>query len=503
MNAILVHAPVLIVTIPVFFAAIICLTRSKFITQSLCFFCVIVNFYMAWDIFALTNAGKIIIYQLGSWPAPVGINYRIDYLGALFILLISFMAVLFTIYSIQNNYEIEKNCQHLFYALFLILLAGLLGICQSNDAFNIYVFLEIAGLSSYSMIAMGENKKSLTAAFQYLILASIGSVFYLLGIGFIFISMGTLDLSEISRNIVNLYDYNNIKAAIVFIFIGILIKVGTVPLHSWLPSVYSYAPASITTFMSAISSKVAIYLLIRYAYFVFDIEYLVNELSIGVVFIIIALASIIYGSFCALYQTFIRRILAFSSISNIGYILFATGVNSKLGMITAIITIINHSIAKSGLFMVVASVQKKFNDNNSDDIKNSELSIDDFDHLSVTMPWTMAALVVFSASIVGIPLTAGFISKLFLFLTVIDESMWFILAIMIITSIIPVIYMFRIVESAYFSSPRSVDKNLKGDSSFLTIFVLWLLAFLNIFLGINTEFSYKIAERIVTTIGVI
>ena len=225
---------------------------------SFCFSCMLLNQVLA---------GDAITYAMGGWVAPWGIEYYIDKLAAYMLLIINGIALLVLLGAREIvESEIASDRIYLFYTAFLLNLTGLLGVITTGDAFNLFVFIEIASLSSYAMISLGRDKRSLYAAFKYLIFGTVGASFILISVGLLYVVTGTLNIADLSQQLTKAENTSTITTAFVFFVVGISIKAAIFPLHLWLPDAYTYSPSIVSTFLAGTTTKVFIYVLIRFIY---------------------------------------------------------------------------------------------------------------------------------------------------------------------------------------------------------------------------------------------
>ncbi|MDH5572490.1 MAG: proton-conducting transporter membrane subunit, partial [Gammaproteobacteria bacterium] len=212
----------------------------------------------------------VISYELGGWAPPWGIEYRIDAVNAFVALIVAGIAAItlpYALLSVEN--EIPEHQVPLFYSAFLLCFAGLLGITQTGDIFNVFVFLEISSLSSYALISLGRKRQALTSAYQYLIMGTLGATFFLIGVGLIYSQTGTLNMEDLAKRLPELIALNTVHTGFAFILIGIALKLALFPLHLWLPNAYTYAPTVVTVFLAATATKVAVYVILRVLFTVF------------------------------------------------------------------------------------------------------------------------------------------------------------------------------------------------------------------------------------------
>ena len=477
------HLPVLIVVVPLLSAALCVLFNNRksawFITLLASLFC----FYASINLIQIVQEVDVISYTLGGWNAPLGIELRIDALTALMLLVLSASALLVSIYALKSvEKEIPVQNQVLFYTALLLVKAGLIGICVTGDAFNIFVFLEISSLSSYAIISLGRDRRALHASYQYLIMGTIGATFILIGIGFMYVMTGTLNIQDLSQRLPVVSDTSAIRAAFAFITIGVGIKAAMLPLHQWLPNAYTYSPSVVSTFLAATATKVAIYVLIRFQLSLFGIEFSLLQMPFNKILMILGTIGILGGSVSAIYQSNVKRMLAYSSVAQIGYILLAIGLASQPGFTAALLHIFNHALMKGTLFMALGLIAFRF--------ASTELSV--MSGIGKTMPLTMAAFLIGGLSLIGVPGTAGFISKWYLVTALLDASLWPLALVILIASVLTLIYIGRVIEVAYFQpAPEGITQQ-KVPKSMLV--ALWVFALSNIYFGLYSDISIGISS---------
>ena len=388
-------------------------------------------------------------YHLGGWVPPIGIEYVLDHLSAFMAVLITFVAFLSMMYSRQSFLKEVPDKIVPLYALLLLLLAGLTGIVVTGDLFNVYVFLEICSLAAYAVMAIG-HEKAPVGVIRYVILGTIGACFYLLGVGFLYFATGSLNMADVARLLPELYESRLIVAAAVFIVVGMGLKMALFPFHIWLPDVYTYAPSGVITFIAPLMTKVMAYVVIRMLVSVFLPDYLVGEIPLLTVVSWLAAVGIIIGSVMAIAQKDFRRMLAYSSVAQICYVALGIGLANPLGLIGAMLHILNHAFMKGCLFQVAGGIR----------YRTGLWQIPRFAGLGRRMPWTMGAFTVAAISMVGIPPAAGFFSKWYLVLGSVEASNWVFVTVILVSSLLNAVYFFRILEKAYATVPAD-DKAIQ------------------------------------------
>ncbi len=480
------HLPVLQVLFPFAFAPLCVLFGHRkialYITISACALAFVISLLLLRQVLIV----GVVSYELGGWPPPVGIEYRVDFLNAFLLVLVSGMAFLTSIYLIGTMHaEIEEDKQTLFLTCFLLCISGLLGVLITGDAFNLFVFLEISSLSTYVMVAQGANKdkRALTAAFDYLVMGTIGATFFVIGIGFLYAATGTLNMYDIAERIREDLPNRTIQVAFAFILVGLGLKGALFPLHTWLPKAYSFSPTPTAVFLASTATKVAIYAIIRFLFSVFHSHpSMLESVLINIVMPLGILAMFAAGGI-AFYQRDLKRMLAFSSVSQIGYILLGVSFMSTIGLTAAVVHLFNHGISKALLFVCTGIIFLSFGSSFYKNIKG----------LGRRMPWTSAAFLIGGLSLIGIPGTAGFISKWLLVQAAIEQGSWLIVAAILISSLIAILYVWQVTEIMYFAkSPSTETKEYLGPSSFL---IVWILAFSTVFFGLNTSFTVEYSSK--------
>ena len=253
---ILAHLPALQVVIPLIAAPLCVLLRHREVawafTLMVCWSTLIVAGLLLSHV--LTTGP--VSYALGDWAAPWGIEYRVDVLNGFLLLIVSSISAIILPFARKSvTKEIPEDQISLFYAAFLLCLTGLLGIVITGDAFNLFVFLEISSLSSYVLISLGKDRRALTAAYQYLIMGSIGATFFVIGVGLLYMMTGTLNMADLAARLPKVLHTRTVLAAFGFLTVGIGLKLAMFPLHLWLPNAYTYAPSVVTAFLAATATK--------------------------------------------------------------------------------------------------------------------------------------------------------------------------------------------------------------------------------------------------------
>ena len=477
--------PALQVVIPLLVAPLCLLLRRGALPWAIAVLASWATLLIAASLLQQVGNGAIISYALGGWLAPLGIEYRVDTLNAYMLLLVSGTASAVMPFAYKSvAREIPEDRHYLFYSGFLLMLAGLLGMAITGDAFNVFVFIEIASLSSYAMIAMGRDRRALSAAFTYLVMGTVGATFFLIGVGLIYAVTGTLNMADLAERLPPLYENRAVLAAFAFLSVGILLKLALFPLHLWLPNAYTYAPSVVTAFLAATATKVAIYLLLRFGYTVFGAEFVFNIVPAAAVLLALALAGIVITSFVAIFQTDVKRLLAYSSVAQVGYIILGISYANVTGLTAAIVHLFNHAVTKGALFLAMGCVA----------YAAGSCRLEGFAGLGKRMPLTMAAFVIAGLSLIGVPLTAGFVSKWYLVLGAMEKGWWPVVVVVLATSLLAAVYVWRVVEVAYFQEPPA-DAPPFADPPMSLLVPTWLLTAGCVYFGIETSLPLGYAEQ--------
>ena len=478
------HLPVLLVAVPLVAAPIAALLNRARLSWLVALAASWWALYAALALLSRTLSEGVIRYALGGWAAPYGIEYVVDPVSAWVILIIAFIAAVVTPYawtSVQR--EIAPDRIPLFYAAFILCMTGLLGIAVTGDIFNVFVFLEISSLSTYALIALGSDRRALTAAYQYLIMGSVGATFIVIGIGLMYVMTGTLNMADLAERLPAVSDTRTIPVAFTFMTVGITLKLALFPLHLWLPNAYTYAPSAVTAFIASTATKVGVYLLLRVFFTVFGASFSFDVMQLDKVLMPLALVAILTMSMVAIYQGNVKRLLAYSSVAQIGYMVLGTSIGSVLGVTAGILHLFNHALMKGALFMAMGCVMYSV----------GSVRLERMSGLGRAMPWTMAAFVVGGLSLIGVPFTVGFVSKWYLVQAALEQGMWPVVAVVMIGSLMAVIYVWKVVEVAYFGE---VDPDADIKEAPLGLLIpTWGLALASVYFGIDAGATARVATR--------
>ncbi len=482
-----VQLPVLAVIVPLL-AAPVCFLFARFLglVWLIALAASVASFGASIWLVLKTHAGSVISYHLGGYAPPLGIEFRIDAANALIMLIISGASAAVMFFArVSIAHALVQDRRVYFYICFLLSLSGLMGVAATGDAFNMFVFLEISSLSAYVLIALGgaHDRRALTAAYNYLVLGTIGATFFVLGIGFLYAATGTLNMADLAERIPFLSGNRAVQAGFALILTGLALKIAIFPLHFWLPNAYAFAPAAVTAFLAASATKAAIYALIRFLFSVFGVEFAFGQAILELLILPLAIVGMFVASAVAVFQTDLRRIFTWSSIAQIGFIMLALGLENRAGVEAAFLHIFNHAFMKAALFMAIGCIA----------LRQSGLTVASIAGLGARQPWTAAVILIAGASLVGVPLTSGFISKWVLVEAAINHDSIWIAFLFVGASLLTAIYVGKIIQAIYFMDACAPQKKQDAPLSMLAPALVMALA--TIYFGIDTRFPILMSAK--------
>jgi len=387
-------------------------------------------------------AHKILVYKIGGWMPPIGICMVLDGLTSFMLVTVNLVSFLVTVYSI--NYMEKYTDKYRFYTLFMLMLAGMNGIIVTGDLFNLFVFLEIASIASYALVAFGTEAEELEASFKYAVMGSVASSFILLGIALLYSYTSTLNMADIAF-VLSSKPNSAIIAFITVLFLaGFALKAALVPFHAWLADAHPSAPASISAMLSGVLIKVlGVYALIRIFFSLIGI----NNTILSILMFLGGL-SMLAAVILALAQWDFKRLLAYHSISQIGYVILGIGLGTPLGILGGLFHLFNHSIFKSLLFLNSGAVVYSL----------GTRDLQKMGGLREKMPVTGNTSLVASMSIAGIPPFNGFFSKFIIILACIQAGRFGYAFCAVIGSILTLASFMKVQKYAFFGK---LNQNLQ------------------------------------------
>ena len=477
--------PALQVVLPLIAAPLAFIIRREALIWAFCTVVAWLTFAVSWSLLGQVQAEGTISYAMGGWVAPWGIQYRIDIVNAYVALIVSGIAAVVFPYARHSVLkEIRGDRIPAFYSLLLLCLTGLLGMTVTGDAFNLFVFLEISSLSMYSLISLGQDRRAFTAAFQYLVMGTIGGTFVLIGVGFLYEVTGTLNMIDLAERLPDVTRLRTLHTAFAFLVVGIGLKLALFPLHLWLPNAYAFAPSVATVFIAATATKVAVYALLRFVFTIFGVEVSFQDLPLDQIFVVLGSIAILSASAVAIFQQNVKRMLAYSSVAQIGYIVLGIALATSAGLQASLLHLFNHALMKGALFMAMGCLFYRL----------GSVQIGDLGGIARVMPWTFGAFALGGLSLIGVPLTVGFISKWYLVLAILERGWWPLAALVLLGSLLAIVYIWRVVETAWFGSPSPRNESAREAPAGMLI-ATWTLVLANLYFGIQTDLTVGIARQ--------
>jgi multicomponent Na+:H+ antiporter subunit D len=477
------HLPVLLIIVPLLGAVLAALSRHGFAAWLIALLASAATAAVSVALLWRVQAEGAVSYRIGGWAPELGIEYRVDAVSAFIVVLVGAMAFLTMIFARRSVLaEIIPERIAWFYTMMLLCVAGLLGIAVTGDAFNAFVFLEISSLATYTLIALGRDRRALVAAYQYLIVGTIGATLYVIGVGLLYLSTGTLNIGLIVERLSGVEGSRAVIVAEAFIAVGICLKLALFPLHAWLPNAYAYAPSAAAVLLASTATKVAVYLLARFLFTVFGGHVDVGAIPIDAILIGLSVAAMFVASAAAIFQNNVKRILALSSVGQIGYITLGLALANQSGVTGGLLHLFNHALMKGAAFMAIGAVV----------YRAGTAKLDELSGIGRTMPWTTAALTVAGLALIGVPGTSGFVSKYYLILGAMQAGLGWLAILIVASSLIAVLYVGRIVEIAWFREPAAAARAIR-EAPLELLVPMWLLAGATIWFGIDAEWPASLA----------
>ena len=430
-------------------------------------------------VLSIGTIGQSAVYEIGNWSIPLGINFVLDGLSSLLLLVISVVSAAAMLFSVRYMEQYTAKAKYL--CLFMLMVAGMNGVVLSGDIFNLFVFLEIASLASYALVGFGCEHEELEAAFKYMVLGTIGSIFVLFGVALVYGNTGTLNMAYISKAIAESGLNAGLGFALALFIVGFGLKAALVPFHAWLPDAHPSAPAPISAMLSGVLIKsLGVYALVRVVFNIFGIT-----ASTGWLLLVLGLLSMVAGAFLAMGQWDIKRLMAYSSISQLGYVVLGIGLGgtliakgdnpawASLAILGGLFHLVNHAVYKSLLFLTSGSVQ----------MATGTRQLRELGGLAGKMPVTRATCTIASASIAGIPPFSGFWSKLILMVAAIGAGFYWVAAVIVFVSLCTLIMYLKVQRYAFLGElPENLQQVRENKGSMLIAMIF--LACLCVLMGL-------------------
>ncbi|GAA0554965.1 monovalent cation/H+ antiporter subunit D family protein [Halorubrum ejinorense] len=396
---------------------------------------------LAWTVWT----DGIVRYAVGGFVAPYGIELVADGLTILLVVLIS--AVSLGVLAYARHAGPHANT---FYSQFLLLVAGLSGMTVTGDVFNLYVFLEITGLAAYGLVASGPGARSAVAALKYLVIGTIGASLYLLGVGYALAATGTLNMADLSGKLAEVgYDSTLVLTAFGLIVAGLTVKVALFPLHTWQPDAYADSPDSVSAFISALVSTVSAYALAHVLFSVFTVDFLEAVPLARWALVGVACVSIVAGSALAVAQSDVRRMLAYSSVSQFGLVIAGFAIATPLAVVGATVHLVGHAVMKGGLFAVTGIIERK----------TGATTVGGYAGMGGRVPVAAGVFTLLALGMVGVPPAIGFVGKWYIVLGAVEAGIWPVVVVLLASTLLTLAYFARLGERLFFAEPTITSES--------------------------------------------
>ena len=383
-------------------------------------------------------------YAFSGWAAPIGIEWVADGLASVVMVVVSFLALLALIYAGPTSPQTLGQRIVPYYTLILLLIAALTGIVFAGDLFNVFVFLEVAALSGYALVGVAGGK-ALVSAFRYLILGTLGASFYLLGVGYFYAATGTLNMADLAQRVPELVTSKAIVGGLIFMFLGLAIKMALMPLHGWLPDAYTHAPEAVSPILASLVTKVALIAWVRIMFGVVGPDAEIEHVPVLILLEELGAIAAVVGALLALTQRELKRMFAYGGVSHIGLILIGVGLGNPTGFAGGVFYLMNDAVMQAALFFLAGAVVYQF----------GVRTIDELGCLRGQAPWMTGALIVMALSMVGFPPTGGFFGKWYIILGALEARHYFAVAAVILSTLLTLAYFVKLFDRIFRDHPVS------------------------------------------------
>ncbi|MCK5241718.1 NADH/ubiquinone/plastoquinone (complex I) [bacterium] len=401
--------------------------------------------------------GQSEVYHLGAWQTPIGIDLRLDGLSSLLLIAINVIGLAATLYSVAYMRIFTSKLRY--YSLFLIMVTGMNGVVLTADLFNLYIFMEMAAIASYALVGFGCEHEELEASFKYLVLGSLATLFVLIGVALLYGMTGSLNMAQVATSMQSAAQAAQGTMAKPYIFAlglficGFALKSALVPFHAWLPDAYQSAPAPISAMLSGVLTKtIGVYVLARLLFNVFGISQ-----QLLLILQILGALSMVVGVLLAIGQWDMKRLFAYHSISQIGYVVLALGLGTPLGIIGGLYHLVNHSVFKSLLFLNAGAVEYS---TGTRDLKR-------LGGLNQALPITGKTSLVASMSIAGIPPFNGFWSKLIIIIACVQAGYYWLAAWAVFVSLVTLASFLKVQKYAFLDAAKMALAKIQHTPFFM------------------------------------
>jgi multicomponent Na+:H+ antiporter subunit D len=416
--------------------------------------------------------------HVAGWAPPYGIEVMLDPLSAFMAVVISVIAFIIVAGAGPQVTQELRGRETLWYATVLLLMSGLMGMIITNDLFNLFVQVEVASLTAYALIAAG-GRGAPRAGLNYLIIGTMGASMYLIGAGFLFAGTGSLNITDVASRIGDV-DPRLVFTAGLLMIGGLGIKMALFPLHVWMPRAYAMAPTVSASLMAPLVTKVSAYVLLRITFWVFGGGTLIVEETMLHILAWAGALAALFGGVLAFAQNDLRRLLAYSSVGQMGVVALGIGIANTSGLTGAVLHIASDALMKGVLFLAAGVLLLRFG------IRN----VDELGQLRGRAPWTAAAMTVALLSLVGVPPLSGFFGKWYVLSAALIEGRWLLAAALVVGSLATIGYSFRIIEKLYFT-PVERDDKAPREGGIAPVAACVVMAALLVIIGLSNDWIVR------------
>ncbi len=430
-------------------------------------------------------------YSFSGWLPPIGIEWLADQLAATMVTAVSALGVLCLLYARGLGEDRELDASTVpYHTIVLLLVAGLSGAIYAGDLFNIFVFLEVVSLSAYALVA-AQGGRALVSAFRYLVMGAIGTAFYLLGVGYFYAATGALNIADLSQRLPALLESKAVMGGLMFMFIGLAIKMALMPLHGWLPDAYTDASASTVPLLAGLVTKISLLVWVRILYWVIRPGASGESLTIFTLVSAFGILASVAGACLALGQRDLKRIFAYGGISHVGLVLIGVGQANETGLAGALYYLLNDAVMQCSLFVLAGFLALRY----------GASSLDSLGRAHVRNPWVIVTFVVVGLGMVGLPPTGGFFGKLRILLGALEAEDYIAAGAVVLTTLITLGYFAQVLEKLVRSGTDGADRDQAGTPWTLRVCMAALVAAI-IGLGIWNDQVVRLLVDATVSLGI-
>ncbi len=471
------HLPAILFLLPLFLAIsmpVLCLKHRHWARP------LTLSVMVGMSVLSLVNLSSVlqfgeIRYAFSGWAPPLGIEWVADGLASLLLVILSFLGFITIIFAGPTSpADLGGRIVH-FHILILLLISALTGIVFAGDLFNLFVFLEVAAIASYALIGVAGGS-ALFAAFRYLLLGTLGASLYLLGVSYFYAASGTLNMADMAEKLPHLLTSKAVVGGLLFMFIGLGIKMALVPFHAWLPDAYTHAPSSVSPILASLVTKVALIGWVRIIFWVLGAKIVLHNIPVLLLVSILGTLAAVIGAILALAQHNLKKMFAYGGISHIGIILIGVSQGNRTGFAGGIFYLLNDAVMQAALFFLAGVAICHY----------GVQTVEDLSRIGKKAPWLIGSLVVIALGMIGLPPTGGFFGKWYIILGALESHNYLSVGAVLVSTLITLAYFVKIFERL-FRPPSSPSEETFSDLAFPFKFSLGATGAAIILLGLFSD----------------